>query len=535
MLSFKIGNFSVPPAVLKIQFTFGLLGTLVGTNTMGATIYNRSNANEVHAQTTTLDSVKSSSQNRFGGFVEAQTSYTSNDVVPFWLRANQFGSNPLPGISGSFLANLEKRYSKPQSSKFDWAAGVEARVNQATQSELLLIQAYIKAKAGIFELSAGRLKNRMGLVDTTLSTGAFAVSGNALGIPQVQVAVPEFWQIPLFNGLFSAKGNFTFGWYGYAPLNPNSNYDFEGTNVPGVNSKFHQKSFYLRLGRPNWRLHLIGGFNHQTVFGNEDDIYQKFNLSTIEAYYYAISGKTWFANNGASTKLGNQLGSIDFGLTYSFTSSSIFLYRQQFYDVGALAYLANVRDGLNGISLTNKKSSGNFIQWKKLVFEFLYSKNQAGELWSKRTPSGDEAYYNNFMYANGWSYRGDAIGNPLFTARHDARGNLRYKDDEYFINNRIIAYHGGVEGSVGALQLKVMMTYSKNYGTYGTSPIGTSRGRLRFPLPPPYFSRVNQFSGYANVSKEFSDKWQAGLTAAVDTGKLLYNSYGLMVNVRRTF
>ncbi|ACT91323.1 capsule assembly Wzi family protein [Dyadobacter fermentans] len=487
---------------------------------------------DVDARGNTNISAEDSLSRQFKASLEAQGIVTSDNHVPFWMRANQFGSVPLDGPSTAWIGRISRDYtSNPEKKFFDWGTAVEGRFNLGNRTDLLLIEAYAKARLGIFELRAGRSKDMMGLADSTLSTGAFAVSGNALGIPKLQIAIPEFYRIPIWEGLLAFKGNFVYGWFGTTPINHSDPFNYI-ESVKEVKSYFHQKSLYGRLGKPEWRLNVIAGFNHQVMYGNERKFLRDFNLDKFESFYHAVTGKTWVGSQNFKTKLGNQLGSIDLGITYDWNNAHLFVYRQQFYDVGALARLANVRDGLTGISLKNKIASRS--GWEKIVLELFYSKNQAGELWSPVTKSGDEQYYNNFMYASGWSYKGVGIGNPFVTPRHEGRSNLRYRQDEYFVNNRVIAFHGGMEGHINKYNIKTKLSYSMNYGTYGSSPIGTSLGKDRFVIDPPYFEKVNQFSGYLEVSRSFAKDWQCGIAGAFDSGQLLYNSFGLLINVKKS-
>ncbi|WP_353720805.1 capsule assembly Wzi family protein [Dyadobacter sp. 676] len=448
------------------------------------------------------------------------------------MRANRFGNAPVEGTSAGVIGSISKSYGANRPGRFDWRAGVIYRLNAGRKTEGTLIEGFAAVKAGIFELKAGRSRDITGLVDSTLSSGAMAVSGNALGIPKIELSVPEYWRLPALGGVLSFKGSFSYGWFGTTPISPVSGGGARKDDIPPVTSFYHQKSLYGRFGKPGWRLNIFAGFNHQTMYGNEDDIYEGFNLGKLESFFHVVTGKTWRANSGFATKLGNQLGTIDFGATYDFRTTQLFVYRQQIYDVGALSKLANVRDGLTGISLKNKQKRN--AGWSRILVEFLYTKNQAGELWSKVTKSGDENYYNNYMYAGGWSYRGRGIGNPFLTPRHEARADLRHKDGEYFVNNRVIAFHAGLGGNIGSVNITTRLSYSRNYGTYGTSPIGTSLGRRREVLPPPYFRQVNQFSGYLEGSKMFKNNWEVGVAAALDSGRLLYNSFGLMLNVRKS-
>ncbi|HEX9511590.1 MAG TPA: capsule assembly Wzi family protein [Puia sp.] len=469
--------------------------------------------------------------------LETQGVLTTKNYVPFWLRSNQFGSVPLPGTSGSFIGALRKDYdtvdnmptdvvSGSHTKVVDWGASLELRGDMGfgQRSRLALIEGYAKLKVSIFELKAGRAKEIMGLVDTSLSSGAFAVSGNALGIPKVQISIPEYWTLPFFGDLFSVKGNFAHGWLGEQPIRTSP-------LVKQANTYFHQSSLYVRLGKPDWRLHLYGGFNHQVYWGHEKEINGKsYQLSTFKSFEYVVLGKTY-----QGSKVGNHLGSVDLGMEYEFGNTKLFLYRQNFYDEGALAKLANIADGLNGISLLNERPRESSFQWHRLLLELFYSKDQAGYPWSIRTKSGDENYYNNYQYSHGWSYKDQALGNPLITTYPMARAGLPNDPSDYFSNNRVVAFHAGMEGYLDDYQFTAKATYSFNYGTFGTSKWGYSTGNSFHPPDYGIWKEVRQFSTYLEVQRGFNNGWQAGCVAALDAGDLLYNSSGLILKLKKSF
>ena len=184
-------------------------------------------------------------------------------------------------------------------------------------------------------------------------------------------------------------------------------------------------------------------------------------------------------NSIPHSKIGNQLGSIDVGAEYEFNSVRLLAYHQFFYDSGALYHLANLRDGLNGLSLVNTRQTTTGFKWKKMLVEVLYSRNQAGEFWSPATPSGDEDYYNNSQFVQGWSYKGIGLGNPFLTTRAYTRAGLPADPSDYFINNRVVAFHYGFEGSFQKWDFTLKTSYSLNYGTFGTSEVGHTLGKIR--------------------------------------------------------
>ena len=141
-------------------------------------------------------------------------------------------------------------------------------------------------------------------------------------------------------------------------------------------SYLHQTSLYGRFGKPSWRFKLYGGFNHQVVWGNEQDYYNDdYTLSPIETYFYVITGKKYSNGTIQEERQGNHLGSIDLGFEYKFEKVKLFLYRQNFYEAGALAYLANIQDGLNGISIENIDDDHKPVYLEKITFRIsLYKK-----------------------------------------------------------------------------------------------------------------------------------------------------------------
>ena len=70
------------------------------------------------------------------------------------------------------------------------------------------------------------------------------------------------------------------------------------------------------------------------------------------------------------------------------------------------------------------------------------------------------------------------LGNPSITTRLDAREELP-SSGEYFINNRVIAFHFGYEGSVRSMNYIFKASWSKNYGTYWTTDEEQSTGIIR--------------------------------------------------------
>jgi hypothetical protein len=307
--------------------------------------------------------------------------------------------------------------------------------------------------------------------------------------------------------------------------------------VDMLNSYLHQKSFYGRLGRENWRLKLYGGFSHQATWGDERKYYGKlYTLSEFQTFLYVVQGKVYSSPGIAGSKVGNQLGSIDIAGEYDLTNLNVKIYRQFFYDIGGLSRLANVSDGLNGIAFKNKKfneDAANGINWKTLLFEFFYSFNQGGVAGSAYTRSGPEDYYNNYFYKEGWAYKGEGLGNPLITSRRYAKGGQASRSYANFINNRVIAYHVGANGKVKDLEVAFRATYSDNYGTFNTSPYYKLAGDTYVTQTENLFKNVKQLSVQLETEKKWRTDASFGIALGADVGELLPNSFGVVLKLKK--
>ncbi|SKC18469.1 capsule assembly Wzi family protein [Dyadobacter psychrophilus] len=459
---------------------------------------------------------------------------TSNKQVPFWMRSNQFGSIPLDGPSFSLIGSIGRDYVKSRKDKLtDWGVYLEPRFNIGRRSELMLIEGYAKGRLGIFQLKAGRSRDVMGLIDTTLSSGAFSVSGNSLGIPKVEISIPEFWDLPFLKGVIAVKGNFAHGWLGNTEVR-------NGNRFSSVNSFFHQKSLYARLGKQTWNVRVFAGFNHQVFWGNEKEMNPTlFKLSVLETYKRVILGESYGGDDIGlpRSKVGNHLGSIDQAIEVDAGAVGVMAYHQFFFEVGGLYHLNNVKDGIFGLSLSNRnfsKSTASF-RLKKILFEYINTKSQGGEIDAKITPSGDEDYYNNYIYLKGWSYKGENIGNPLVTSAKYSRKDLPKVANEFYINNRLTAFHGATEVAVAGWSLMLRLNYSLNYGTYGTSPLGHSLNNIRIPSKPPYFEKEGQFASSIEGRRRLKHNTAISGGFALDQGSLLYNSTGAWLKVSKAW
>ncbi|MBC8153343.1 MAG: hypothetical protein H7Z72_10565 [Bacteroidetes bacterium] len=412
----------------------------------------------------------------------------------------------------------------PKPRPFDWGYGVNMVANAGTTSQLILQEAYVKGRFHQIELYAGRRRNIIGLMDTTLSSGAYAWSGNALPIPVIQIGTIGYAPVKFTRGLIAINAIFNHGWF---------------TDGFVQNSYLHQKTLYGRLGKPNWRVKLYGGISHQVQWsgyapglGNDPGLSENGYLASgVGSYVNVITSRrgasAYTTNPGVisvdqGNRIGNQLGSVDVAIEFNVSAYNVMIYRQNPYETGALYYLTSIADGLNGIRLQRKQPGTSRFSVDHILFEYFYSKSQGGPEFVIEDPKrrGQTNNFNHSQYQDGWTYLGRTIGTPFLSQRTEVRPNLV---SSTIANNRVSLVHVAAAGSVNQrIAWLLKLSYSQNFGTY----------------PSPYPADINQFSGLVQVATPVSiptlGECQLNASLALDRGQLLYNSAGVYIGLRKT-
>lgn len=427
------------------------------------------------------------------------------------------------GLYSPYKSLRDSVNSKPR--RFDWGYGLEVVGNAGVQTQVVLPEAYAQLRWGPLELVAGRRKGIVGLVDTLLTSGSYAWSGNALPMPKIQIGTIGFVPLGFTKGLLAINAFYAHGWF------PN-----QGVYVQ--HSYLHQKAFYLRVGKPTWKWHLFGGLNHQVQWGGQADQLggglsnQGALPSNLNAYWAVV-----FATRGTDqttdpnvvsfdgdNRIGNHLGSVDLGVSWDLGRYNLFVYRQNLYETGSLFYLTSIADGLNGIRLRNTHPGTSWITLDNVLLEFFYSQSQGGPEFVLDDPQrrGKVNYFNHQQYRDGWQYQGHTIGTPFLTPQTDVRASLPVGYP--IANNRVTLWHLGVSGRfAGRGQWFTKFSYSQNAGTYDIPyPAGTNQ-----------FSSVVSLSSPAQLPVLGQVHWSTSL--AMDSGQLFDDALGVYIGLRKTF
>lgn len=453
--------------------------------------------------------------------------------LPFWFRANQYGIVPRGQTVYSLRSAWQTDYRPAPKTrgdsawaeleKIDWGWGLQGVANVLATGrniQVLVPEGYIKAKFKAVEAWAGRRKETYGLgSDSPVGSGSYSWSGNALPMLKVQIGLPEFWPA---KSRFSMKGTFGQGWF------DNGFVEY---------SLLHQKSFYVRWGRPTARFKLYGGFNHQVQWaGRTKRLTNEFIKdnqfpSSLQAYWYTIAGTslntirnidtTRYSTFDRGNRVGNHLGTVDLSAEIRFGQASLLLYRQSIYEDGSLFYLINIQDGLHGMRILNRKADKpRGLRINELVLEFLNTFSQGGDAFVDGDPQrrGRDDYFNHGQYRDGWAYKGRTLGTPFIAPATDLDPEL--PQYAFTNNNRVRVYHAGVSGQVtDGITFSLKASYSQNAGTY-QAPFG--------PV-------AEQRSAIALLGVRLSPKgfWLHS-SAALDRGDLYLNNTGFSLGLVKT-
>lgn len=444
---------------------------------------------------------------------------------PFWLRSNQYGIVPLESQFLTFRGAAHKEYDSTKTqnhkiSKFSYGYGASTAVNVGKINQIYLPEAYFKVRYGAFEFYGGRRREIVGLVDTTLTSGSYIWSGNALPLPKIQISIPNYTSI-IGNGLISIKGSYAHGWF--------------GSQGDTKNFFLHQKTLYGRVGKPNWKVKFYGGFNHQVQWGGKPkEPYiesQTGKLITtygndFETYLNAVSGISLNKKGGtdipgvpineAWNRTGNHLGSIDIGAEINLNKLNLFVYRQSIYDDGSLYYLNNISDGLFGVSLRRKNVTNGLIG---INFEYLNTTNQGGNGSSENTiPElrGMDNYFNNSLY--GWGYQNNTIGTPFITPNLPSSKLYFVSNNIFTSNNLVKAILVSSKFSIKEFFVAIKFSRSNNLG-----------------IPPIYKPKLTQSSFFINFSKKVFVNYLINFSTGIDSGFLFKNTLGFNFCLSRTW
>ena len=458
---------------------------------------------------------------------EMQGTLAGGDHSPLWLNANKYGLSSLKKANGYIRGAIMRPLSNDDGRRWGVGYGVDLALAAGFTSTLVIQQAYIEARWLKGVLTVGAKEQPMELKNQELSSGSQTLGINARPVPQVRIALPDYWSIPGTRNWLALKGHIAYG----MTTDDRWQKDFKAPNTRYTeNTLYHSKAGYLRIGPKNITFEF--GLEMASQFGGKSHMYENGvekvyeNSSNLKAFWNAlIPGGSDATDGNFKNVEGNQLGSWVMRLNFDQPTWNIGVYADQFFeDHSMMTHFSKSGDGyfrydfkdwLLGVELKLKQT-----RWLEgVVVEYLYSKYQGGPVYHDHTAnvdiqiSGRDNYYNHHLFT-GWQHWGQVMGNPLY------RSPL-YNDDRKIEveHNRFKAWHLGFNGSpIDGLHYRVLATWQRSFGSY-------------YYLPPTPMENVSLL---AEASYALRYGWLVKGAFAMDNGKLRGESYGVQLSVIKT-
>ena len=460
--------------------------------------------------------------------VEMQATLSSGDHAPLWLNANKYGLSSLKTANGYVRGAIERKLSADDGRKWGIGYGADVAVAAGFTSTLVVQQAYVEGRWLKGTLTIGAKEYPMELKNQALSSGSQTLGSNARPVPQVRLALPEYWTIPGTNNWLALKGHIAYGkttddgWQKdfVAPQNRYT----EGT-------LYHSKAGYLKIGPGNFTAELglemacqFGGTSHLFENGVEK-VYD--NDGGLKAFKNAfIPGGTDATDGNFKNAEGNQLGSWVARFSYDQPTWNLAVYADQFFEDNSMMFHVNksgdkyfwydFKDWLLGAELKLKD-----VNWlNDVVVEYMYTKYQGGPLYHDHTPAinehicGRDHFYNHSLFT-GWQHWGQVMGNPLYLSPlYNEDGTIQVK------NNRFLAWHLGLSGNpIERLNYRILTTWQRGYGNY----------HVLFMDPEENVSLL------AEASYQMPrGGWQVKAAFGMDSGKIYGDNIGCQLTVVKT-
>ncbi len=308
----------------------------------------------------------------------------------WWSQYNNYGKEP-----SEIYFNYKTRYKHKN-------VNLSLKVF-ASKDKIYIGESFVQSK--LFNntyLKAGKYyKDFSSYLNQNLSSGSLLVSNNAEPMPKIGL---------LSSYKFKQSQNFDFN-FGI------SHGLFAKSTIYKTAPMLHEKFIYLNYSKNQNDLSI--GFVHEAIWRGSTEEYGDFPHSFKDFLKIFISADGPLLDGEPhANALGNHLGIWDFHYKRETNNKILKLYYQHFFEDTSGLRFANRSDGLWGLELSN------YINNTNILFEYLNTKNQ-----NRKPPYVNENYYNHSEYAEGWSYKGYAIGNPFIN---------------YLYNNPSKVFHIGV-------------------------------------------------------------------------------------------
>lgn len=469
---------------------------------------------------------------------EMQATLSSGDNTPLWLNANKYGLSSLKTSNGYLRGAIERPLSADNGRKWGVGYGADIAVAAGFTSTLVVQQAYVEGRWLKGTLTVGAKEYPMELKNQELSSGSQTFGINARPVPQVRLALPDYWSIPGTKNWLALKGHIAYG----KTTDDNWQKDFKAPQSRYTEGTlYHSKAGYLKIGPGKFNVEL--GLEMACQFGGTSYFYTdngpqvSKNSSGVKSLIKAfVPGGGDTVDGNYQNASGNHLGSWLARLNFDYPKWNLGVYADHFFeDASAMFqfgyngygsgdkwnkkeenkyFLFDMKDWLLGVELKLKD-----VSWlNTIVAEYLYTKYQSGAVYHDHTKTisdnicGRDNYYNHQIYT-GWQHWGMVMGNPLYSSPlYNDNGKIEVA------NNRFVAWHLGLSGSpVDRLKYRLVATWQRGFGTYFNL----------FDNPRETLSLV------AEANYNIAAGWYFKAAIGLDSGKLYGDNLGIQLTIAK--
>lgn len=476
--------------------------------------------------------------------IEMQSTF-SEGRTPLWLNANKYGLSSLDNTNGYLRAGVFRPLRTDSARRWGMGYGLDVAVPYNFTSDFVVQQAFVEGRWLHGVMTVGSKEYPMELKNNLLSSGSQTLGINARPIPQVRIALPEYWTLPFAKGWLHLKGHIAYG----RMTDDRWQHEFtDRKNKYADDVLFHSKAGYLKIGNEDvfcpFSLELglemaatFGGTAYRpdgkggmTVLKGDTGLGAYWNAfvpggyDTGETTYQNVEGNhvgSWLIRMNCDTDMWRFSVYAD---KYFEDHSAMFQLDYDGYGQGeewdekkkSRYVLYDFKDIMLGMELNIK-----YDRWiNDVVFEYIYSKYQSGPIYHDHTNTisdhigGRDNFYNHSIYT-GWQHWGQVIGNPLYRSPiYNEDGTIMVKD------NRFMAFHLGIDGRpFPRFMYRVLASWQEGLGTYDE----------------PYENKRNNFSLLVEGEYAFGGKllngWKVKGGYGMDLGAILGDNYGFQVTI----
>ena len=479
---------------------------------------------------------------------DMQASLSGGDHNPLWLNANRYGLSSLKNTNGYLRGAIGRPLSLDAGRKWGIGYGLDVAVAAGFTSKLVVHQAFAEVRWLKGTLTVGAKEQPMELKNQELSSGAQTFGINARPVPQVRLALPDYWTIPHTKNWLALKGHIAYG----KTTDDGWQKDFTSQHHKYTEGAlYHSKAGYLKIGNPDEVIFSVElGAEFATQFGGDcyrfrsdgvpdDVVHQEGGLKGM--LRALIPGGKDAVDDDYTGGAGNSLGSWLMRFNFDCDEWGFSFYADHFFEDHSAMFFMDYDGYGKGSEWNVKKDRRYFLYALKdiqlgleirffdapwlnnILFEYLHSKYQSGPVYHDHDEvvsdhlGGQDNYYNHSLYT-GWQHWGQVMGNPLFLSPlYNTDGTIEVK------NNRSQAFHIGFRGDpFSGLHYRFLGTYLKGYGTYDT----------------PYSEPRSTFSMLAEATYSFASTsnlkgWSMRGALGMDFGKLMGNNFGLQLTIAK--